>query len=112
MTFDPSKPVKTRDGREAGIYWVGDEYIHGWINDPDGFRIVGVWNAFGRLVDANTDESDLVNVARTFEVWLNVYKDVYFSVHLSKSSADQCADDDRIACRRVVIEEGFDDDQN
>jgi hypothetical protein len=49
-TFDPTKPVRLRNGWKAGIYSTnnGGEYpIHGWYEDEDGIRHVGEWLATG-----------------------------------------------------------------
>jgi hypothetical protein len=29
--FEIGDGYKTRDGRDAGIYWIGDEVMHGWV---------------------------------------------------------------------------------
>ena len=78
MTFDPTKPVQTRDGREAGIhsYSMRGEYpIHGWIADygkQDQFN----WTIDGRYMEGKKTVSDLVNtpespetIPYTLETW-------------------------------------------
>jgi hypothetical protein len=32
MKFEIGDGYKTRDGRDAGIYWIGDEVMHGWVD--------------------------------------------------------------------------------
>ena len=78
ITFDPTKPVQTRDGREAGIhsYSMRGEYpIHGWIADygkQDQFN----WTSGGRYMEGKKTVSDLVNIPEspktipyTVETW-------------------------------------------
>ncbi len=64
MSFDPTKPVQTRDGREAGIYATdgGNKYpIHGYHVDCNGDKSVGCWTKDGLYIDDARDARDLVN---------------------------------------------------
>jgi hypothetical protein len=47
--FEIGDGYKTRDGRDAGIYWIGDGVIHGWvINRPGEQRWCYDWRSNGR----------------------------------------------------------------
>ena len=65
MSFDPTKPVQTRDGREAGIYADngGDKELHGWFIGINGGRHICCWDESGsRFGQGHELPSDLVNV--------------------------------------------------
>jgi hypothetical protein len=49
-TFKPGDAVQTRDGREAGIYWVGDGVIHGWHANLGGPRSAITWDENGNYL--------------------------------------------------------------
>lgn len=80
--FDPTKPVQTRDGREAVIYAIYDENqsskfgsIHGAIkteNHWDSFY----WMNNGRTLDNEEKSTDLINIPAKikFEFWVNLYR--------------------------------------
>ena len=61
--FDPSKPVQTRDGKEAGIYatdGAGDYPILGYVNNDGGKRLER-WTLNGECQIGFEDVKDLVN---------------------------------------------------
>ena len=104
MSFDPSKPVQTRDGRPARII----------CTDAKGPRVMVA------LVDCSTHEEarayysngsrsngmsfvnqdDLVNTPETKSLkrWLNVDEDGTVKAYASRQYADEWASDDRVAC--------------
>ena len=64
MSFDPTKPVQTRDGREAGIYSTdngGGYPIHGWVKGRIGIKVARTWKAGGEVFSVKTGD-DLVNI--------------------------------------------------
>lgn len=66
MTFDPNKPFKTRDGRDAhcAIYGTGtDSFLIGGFRLVSGEWRVGCWNINGRFINDSTENPrDLVNI--------------------------------------------------
>ena len=64
MSFDPTKPVQTRDGREAGIYATdcgGNYPIHGFVVNGERRKIT-TWAENGSHLGSHPNLSDLVNV--------------------------------------------------
>jgi len=59
MKFEIGDGYKTRDGRNAGIYWIGDGVIHGWYAPViSGERHQATWLLSGRRhveLKASTD---------------------------------------------------------
>lgn len=102
--FDPTKPYRTRDGREAKI-------VHTFKN---GHLLVIVdnkeWHHLhdGRLLWCSTKDNilDLVNipVKRTIEFWVNVYPDRLGKTHKMQSVANDNATEGRTECLRIVRE--------
>jgi len=125
MTFDPSKPVQTRDGRPARILCTdlnSAEYpIAAVITEDDGGERVDGYMRNGKyMVDGCTnDPDDLINIPKKRAVYVNVYESrrgvVSYSGHLSRWGADDTyaaanPDIHRLACVHVEYEEGqFDD---
>lgn len=67
--LDPTKPVQTRDGREAKVYEVYPDYILG-ARRGDGGWIPMRWLSDGRRWSDRNDRGivyDLVNVPQTHE---------------------------------------------
>lgn len=53
--FSLDSDVTLKQGWPAGIYWIGDDQIHGWYkNQEDGQRMQGIWDLKGN--DADGDE--------------------------------------------------------
>jgi hypothetical protein len=116
--FDPSKPVRTSDGkpariictdaREAGfmdypiIALVADEKGEEWINhfESDG-------SAIGK-------RNRLVNIPERIEGWVNVYREGHNHpavrtsciIHDRKRADSAARGQNRIACIKVSFEEG------
>jgi hypothetical protein len=65
-TFDPTKPVRCRNGLKAGIYSInnGGLYpIHGWYeNSSGGDRYVTSWTATGRNLVTSECGLDISNI--------------------------------------------------
>ena len=112
MSFDPTKPVQLRDGREAHIYEVVGSRIHGRFRSLLGVSWnIGDWGPDGRSLGSTL--CDLVNVPVEHSGWLNVYpesngKDALGSVlHGSHEEATKASNGARrIACVRVTYKEG------
>lgn len=78
MTFDPTKPVRTRDGRAVRILATnkaGSEYpIVALVMGADGKERADSFTASGRCYDDGvSSRSDLFNVPETTTKYLNVY---------------------------------------
>jgi hypothetical protein len=64
-TFDPTKPVRCRNGWKAGIYSTGNcrEFpIHGWYEDECWGRRICQWTVSGRCWISGKSDLDLVNI--------------------------------------------------
>jgi hypothetical protein len=78
MTFDPTKPVQTRDGRKARIIctdMVDERYpIVALITEETDREFPVSFTADGRILDsAREHDNDLVNIPEKREGWINVY---------------------------------------
>lgn len=114
MTFDPTKPVQTRDGRPARILCTDRKCtefpIVAVYSDSDGTECVACYKASGGWSGSGHPHSrDLVNVPekRVLEAWMNVYDppcDAH--AHQSKERADFVARGlvGRIACIHIKQE--------
>ena len=123
MTFDPEKPVQTRNGRKARIICTDlKEYAHGdtvmaLIEQDDGSEDWTTYRSSGRYVDGMEDSQDLINIPE--KRWVNVNK--YRSnlnpranglaaggVYSSRASADENATYEyRIACLEFTEGDGL-----
>ena len=111
MTFDPTKPVQTRDGRKVELIttkgrepWVLVGYI------DDGAQVVE-WLKDGRRIQSQDIGMDLINVPETAEVmdfWVNVYNGNVGSAWNTKYDADRAAGrgNERKTCIHVRWTEG------
>lgn len=107
--IDHNKQYRTRDGREVRLYATdGEKYneIHGAMAGPFGWAVTS-WPKNGRYFSEIESEKDLIEVKPRIqrEYWVNLYENertCYF--HLSKTDADMCQGDDRIACIKWVID--------
>ena len=91
--LDLSKPVQTRDGREARIYasdGAGEFCLHGAIKEKSksGFRI-RTWKADGRAHSGFSFEC-LVNVPQKKTGWLNIYEGGRGYLYPTKAEAEYC----------------------
>ena len=109
MKFDPTLPVRTRDGREVKIYSTeggGTHPIHGATHEEGFGLMVGCWTADGKWSSPVDTRHDLVNVPRRIKVerWLNVYQDGAITDYTAKRDADINAMDSRVACKFITFE--------
>ena len=119
MGFDPTKPVRTRDGRSARIICrdlSGGRPIVAAITQ-DGTEYVTTVQASGRFSGSDNVE-DLINIPEKIEGYVNVYQrepesDRWAAVWPSREDANRAAyrtNTPRIACIKISFEEGqFDD---
>lgn len=80
MTFDPTKPVQTRDGRPARILCVDAKIsktapIVALVDRPgeDG-ELLDFYDADGRASCSISGGNDLVNVPQTVGRWIHLYR--------------------------------------
>lgn len=99
--FDPTKPVQTRDGRQARILCTdvaaGPPLVAA-ILEKDNYEHVERFDSLGSYYGTSwPHRHDLVNVPEeyTLEVWLNLYPG---GAYFSRESADEYAAPNRIAC--------------
>ncbi|OHB71901.1 MAG: hypothetical protein A2W23_06535 [Planctomycetes bacterium RBG_16_43_13] len=107
IKLDPSKPVQTKEGRQAQIKYTFKNGYHFIIfSDTDGWIIVDEWGEY----DREETEYGIINTPERVEGWVNIYRNnrpvlhgmysntIYFD---SKSEADKNAHWDRIACIKI-----------
>lgn len=116
MSFDPTKPVRTRDGREARIY-ARDGYgicaIHGVVLTDAGWEQFS-WTLEGKLLGYDLRGYDLINIPERIERYLIVYRDgrgifssgQLFSNHAQATEARKCTETECIACIPISFEVG------
>lgn len=73
--FDPTKPVKTRDGRPARIVATdarSDYPVVALVEDNHGHEVIRSFTARGQVVDYGTASHDLVNIPELTRRFINV----------------------------------------
>ncbi len=79
MTFDPTKPVQTRDGRKARI--ICTDLRHPWysmavaIADENGLETISCYSKSGRWDERYDDENSLVNIPEKRKYWVVMAKE-------------------------------------
>jgi hypothetical protein len=117
--LDITKNYKTKDGREIRIYSMeagGNYPIHGAILlspgnswSPQSWTSEGNSLAGDRGMGGSTDLVEVKTYIR-YSIWVNIYEstihpdDCPISPHNSKSLADYCAREGRVACVEVIID--------
>lgn len=110
-TFDPTKPVQTRDGRAARIVCTDYKAINGeslcvLITAENGRESFYSHFADGSFEKGSLSQHDLVNLPEKREVWVNVYPEnsiINDAFHPTKELADagQATCVSRIACIKL-----------
>lgn len=104
MTFDPSKPCQTRDGRPVEIITTkgrGPKPIIGYIGNNERTES---WDSNGNAQikwGIVQTQSDLINVPEpksSGKVWVNVYKNKEATAWSTKEMANEYEGNYRIAC--------------
>ena len=99
MTFDPKKPVRTRDGREVRIVCTdvnNSMPIIALIKADDGKEWIAHYSMSGTVYGYSQDKSDLVNIPERVERWANVYVSSVMEklvFHKTKQEADNLSID-------------------
>ena len=111
-TFDPKKPVATRDGRIAFIDAADAKFptgqtLLGRIRGLSGEDMSYKWFEDGRaLTDENSDD-DLVNIEPLVSRWINIYDETgELVVHLSRAQAASSAGSGRIGVMELIFKGG------
>ena len=116
MSFDISKPYKTRDGHSASAIRhpdAGCEHLAIGTYSNEHIR-PGLWALNNGGKWAGDDNShggwqqpdhplDLVNVPETRTVWLNIYSSGWSYGHSSRAHADERSGGDRVACVELTF---------
>lgn len=111
MTFDPTKPVQTRDGRKARIICTDakkKQPIVALVLRSDGTEDVVYHNANGFYYPRSGAESehDLINIPEQMIRWSNVYEDTAVGPFSSRQRADNSAAEYRIGILKLIYEDG------
>lgn len=83
MTFDPTKPVQTRNGRKARIictdlqYDVSSTRILALITDSEGSEIVKLFKMQGQNNYGAANENDLINVPEKLVRYIGIWNQGY-----------------------------------
>ncbi len=111
-TFDPKKPVETRDGRKAFIDATDAKFptgqtILGRIRGVSGNDTSYYWYSSGRSVLDKESDSDLVNVEPMTSRFLNVYpENVQSFVAITREQANNIAGRGRIGVMELIFQGG------
>lgn len=110
MSFDPTKPVQTRDGRSARIICTDRDSIYpivALVRELNGEESVSFHTNNGRVTPhyGGPSRVDLINVPEKHVRWVNFFpRDA--EVYDSREEADEDATAERIACVRVEFKDG------
>lgn len=103
--LDLTKPVKTRDGREARIICtdrVGDNNIIALVKDEDGGEYAISCDETGKRWLSGECKEDLVNIPEKKVGWINIYSHrTLCRCYLTKEEADTQSNKHRVACARI-----------
>lgn len=109
-SFDPTKPVQTREGCPARIICTDADSINFPIvalycrMETKGEK-VSLFTSEGRYYDSGISNYDLVNMPVKHKQWLNIYN-LRIIPHATREIADINAMSDRIACIEIEFTEG------
>ena len=106
MTFDPTKPVQTRDGRKARIICTdlknpGGETIVALVYAHDNFEAPILFHSNGRYHINRENPRDLINAPETKSWWSNAYPE---GPGMPRASRELAAQEGRAFERVGIIE--------
>ena len=91
MSFDPTKPVQTRDGRKARalIIDLNNSYpIIAAITEPSGIEFTCAYFSDGRELRHSNSNCDLINIPEKTVRFVNTYPDQgYESLEVAKANS-------------------------
>ena len=109
MAFDPEKPVRTQDGRDARIICAdkrGPYPIVALISDGDG-ESCGTYTCDGKIsVSRESCPHDLINVPERKTLWMNVYDFGFSPPYRSREAAVKSRGDDALGLACLTVENG------
>jgi hypothetical protein len=110
MTFDPTKPVQTRDGRKARIICTDlndcdGEKIVALISYGDGHEEPSTFYPDGKYYRSRECTDDLINVPEMISYWMNVYPSG-LPGYLTREAADAVAKCGRTAVVEIRMSDG------
>jgi hypothetical protein len=76
MTFDPTKPVQTRDGRKARILAADIKNVYpilAVIEETSGREVADTFKSDGRILVNGESHSDLINIPEKTTSFVNMY---------------------------------------
>jgi len=111
MTFDPTKPVRTREGCEAVIVYTTDHPRYPILavirTTSDKHQCAVQYTKEGRRWgELPQHETDLVNVPEKHVRWINIYKNREGKFYSGPMGTEPGSDEHAIARRRIEFEEG------
>jgi len=108
MTFDPTKPVQTRDGRKARIICTdanNHQPIVALITEQDGHEYTRDYTKDGfYFMCSEQSSSDLINIPERRIMWTNVYTLYADSNYPTREEADKHAGANRIGVLKITYE--------
>jgi len=108
--FDPTKPVQTRDDRQARIICAdrkSERYpIVALVTDEEGCETTYYYTKDGSYLMHQIRYLDLINIPKKKEGFLNIYRCGSVALHADKYLADKRSLYDRIACIKITYTEG------
>ena len=115
MTFDPTKPCRTKAGCPARVLCADllcgkyeGKFIVAAITVHDRGEVVFTFQSNGQyLDDGRPHDNDLINIPEKHVRWLNIYKNKegkFYSGPMSAAPGE--SDEHAIARRRIEFEEG------
>jgi hypothetical protein len=109
MTFDPTKPVQTRDGRKVRIICTdaaGPHPIVALIKvEKEGRECSHQFSKIGSyFANSIASELDLINIPERKVRWVNVYEDSTSGQFAHRESADACAAVKRLGILKLIYE--------
>ena len=113
MTFDPTKPVRKRDGCKARIIATdldAEQNIVAIVEGSDGKEYVETFCPNGHLIKNKVNASDLINIPERVTRWGNIYNpdvisDIY--THDTMSMANKEQDENRVGLLEITFENGI-----
>lgn len=111
MKIEAGKYYKCGNGQKAFVGYVLDDKVpYPLIGHMVGDDFPSTWTLDGRTVDSCQSHYDLVEEwvePRSGTVWVNINEvPIPHGVHKTKTNADVCAINERLACVRVDWVEG------
>lgn len=104
LNFD--RPITTVSGRKVRILCTDAPGTYPVVGIVEGCSSPSTWTKEGVLhIHNSVSDLNLVNRVEKRSIWVNVYPNKYKDAsHRSRGAADECSDDNRIACIELTYE--------